>query len=87
MTIVKVAPLLALLVVAGCGGPDKVACDPKLTPTAFANREQPPPGFKAPDFVAGPCSADDLKAAQKDAKPARTTEKPDPNNSPAVAGR
>jgi hypothetical protein len=87
MTIIKSAAILTLLLVAGCGGPDKVACDPRLSSAAYASREKPPPGFNAPDFVPGPCSADELKAVEKTSKPVRSVDVPDPNNSPAVAGR
>ena len=87
MTIIKSAAILSLLLVAGCGGPDKVACDPHLSPAAYANREKPPPGFNAPDFVPGPCSADEMKTAEKTSKPVTSTGVPDPNHSPAVAGR
>jgi hypothetical protein len=65
MTISKAIAVLALLLVAGCGGPDKVACDPALPQNALANREPPPPGFVAPSFLAAPCPPGDTKTAQQ----------------------
>jgi hypothetical protein len=62
MTISKAVALIALLLVAGCGGPDKLACDPKLPQTARA-AEPPPPGFSAPTFIAPPCAPGSTKSS------------------------
>ena len=86
MTIIKSAALLSLLLVAGCGS-DKLACDPHLSPAAYANREKPPPGFNAPDFIAPPCGPGDKKVADKDTTPSGTSVAAKPDNSAAVAGR